>query len=64
MKQWTANAQINIDRNLRLQYLAGISVNSYMEAEILNGILKCYKFPEDLFVGSAPRIDIRRSRVI
>ena len=57
MKGWTANAQINTDRNLRLQYLAGMSVNSYMEAEILNGIMKYYKFPDDIFIGSTQRID-------
>ena len=27
---WMKNAQINTDRNLRLQYLAGMSVNSYI----------------------------------
>jgi len=57
MREWMANAQINTDRNLRLQYLAGLSVNSYIEAEILNGILKYYKFPEDIFIGSSRRIE-------
>jgi spermidine synthase len=57
MREWMTNAQINTDRNLRLQYLAGMSVNSYMEAEILNGIMKYYKFPEDMFIGSSQRIE-------
>jgi spermidine synthase len=56
MKEWMEGAQINTDRNLRLQYLAGMSVNSYMETKILNGILKYYKFPEDMFSGSPQRI--------
>ena len=56
MKEWVENAQINTDRNLRLQYLAGMSVNSFMQTEILNGILKYYKFPEDVFIGSSQRI--------
>jgi spermidine synthase len=56
MKEWTENAQINTDRNLRLQYLAGMALNSYMQAEILNGILKYYKFPNDMFNGSPQRI--------
>ena len=56
MKEWMQNAQINTDRNLRLQYLAGMSVNSFMATEILNGILKYYSFPEDLFIGSSQRI--------
>jgi len=57
MKEWMENAQINTDRNLRLQYLAGMSLNSHMETEILNGILKDYKFPEDIFSGSSEHIE-------
>jgi len=56
LKEWMENAQINRDSNLRLQYLAGMSVNSFMETEILNGILKYYRFPEDMFGGSAERV--------
>ena len=56
MKEWMENAQINTDLNLRLQYLAGMSVNSFMQAEILNSILKYYKFPEEIFRGSSQRI--------
>jgi len=54
--KWMEDAQINTDRNLRLQYLAGMSVNSYMATEILNSILKYYQFPEDVFIGSSQRI--------
>jgi spermidine synthase len=54
--EWMDNAQINTDRNLRLQYLAGMSVNSFMETEILNGILKYYRFPGDMFSGLSERI--------
>lgn len=56
MGEWVENAQINTDRNLRLQYLAGMSVNQYMETTIQNGILKYYKFPEDMFSGSSQRV--------
>jgi spermidine synthase len=56
MKEWMENAQINTDRNLRLQYLAGMSVNSYVATDILQGILKYYKFPEDVFIGSSQRV--------
>jgi spermidine synthase len=52
MEEWMEGAQINTNRNLRLQYLAGMSVNMYMKDEILNGILKYYRFPEDVFIGS------------
>lgn len=61
MKEWIKNAQINTDRNLRLQYLAGMSLNSFMQTEILHGILKYYKFPEDIFNGSSQRIQEMKS---
>jgi spermidine synthase len=56
-KEWCKGAQINTDRNLRLQYLAGMWLNSYMGPEILYDILKYYKYPEDLFVGSEDKIN-------
>jgi spermidine synthase len=55
MDEWMENAQINRDRNLRLQYLAGMSVNSYGATNILQGILKYSEFPEDMFIGSPLR---------
>ena len=51
-----AGAQINTDRNLRLQYLAGMSLNSNMGERILSGILAYYRFPDQTFVGSPERI--------
>jgi spermidine synthase len=57
LMEWMEDAQINRDRNLRLQYLAGISVNSFKQAEILKGILKSYRFPEDMFTGSSESVD-------
>jgi len=58
---WMKDAQINTDRNLRLQYLAGMSVNSYMETEILKGILNSFKFPDDIFVGSVGNLQALKS---
>jgi spermidine synthase len=54
---WMEGAQINRDRNLRLQYLAGMSVNAYIATDILQGILEYYEFPENMFVGSPRRIE-------
>ena len=54
-------AQINTDRNLRLQYLAGWSANSYMGAEILNEILRYKQFPENLFLGTEPQLKTLRA---
>jgi spermidine synthase len=61
MKEWMKNAQINTDRNLRLQYLAGMYFNSFEATEILKGILKYYKFPEDVFKGSSQRVQVMQS---
>jgi spermidine synthase len=52
LQEWMRNAQINTDRNLRLQYLAGMWLNCYLGREILNGIVQYYEFPDDLFFGS------------
>ncbi|MEA2592201.1 MAG: spermidine synthase, partial [Actinomycetota bacterium] len=46
LKEWSRGAQINTDRNLRLQYLAGMSLNSYMGEGILSSILAYYRFPD------------------
>ncbi len=53
LKLWMQNAQINFDRNLRLQYLAGLSFNSYIAGEILQEILTYYRYPGSIMTGSA-----------
>jgi len=58
---WMEGAQINTDRNMRLQYLAGMAINLNMRKEILNRILEYYTFPEDVFSGSSE--NIRRLKV-
>jgi spermidine synthase len=52
LKDWSRGAQINTDRNLRLQYLAGMWLNSYKAEGILASILAHYRFPDQTFVGS------------
>jgi spermidine synthase len=49
---WLKRAEINRDRNLRLQYLAGMSPNLYHEHSIYDEMVAYRKFPEDLFVAS------------
>lgn len=53
---WTEKAQINRDRNLRLQYLAGMWFNSYQSTKILQSILVHYRFPSNVFTGPNERI--------
>ena len=45
LKEWSRGAQINTDRNLRLQYLAGMWLNSNMGEQILAGILRITASP-------------------
>ena len=47
------DATINTDRNLRLQYLAGLGLNQYTEASIFTEIAKHRTFPEHLFVADS-----------
>ena len=50
---WLRDAQINHDRNLRLQYLAGLGLNLYQADVIYADMLKYVsKSPDDLFTGS------------
>ena len=56
LHEWMKDAQINTDRNLRLQYLAGMWLNSYLGTQILNGITKYYSFPDEVFVGSGEKV--------
>jgi spermidine synthase len=50
---WLADAEINRDRNLRLQYLAGVGAHNYNEAIIYDEMLRFRKYPEKLFVAGA-----------
>ena len=52
LRPWLADGQINLDRNLRLEYLAGMANNVYDNA-IYEDILAYWRFPEELFTGSA-----------
>ena len=57
---WLKDAQINTDRNLRLQYLAGMSSSAYLAAEIYEDLVRNRRFPEDLFVASEATKDLLR----
>jgi spermidine synthase len=52
LREWLSDASINRDRDLRLQYLAGLGLNQYQSAAIYAGIVQYRRFPEDLFSGS------------
>lgn len=63
LQEWMADAQINTDRNLRLQYLAGMSLNCYLGREILDEIVQYYEFPDELFFGSDERMQALRELI-
>jgi spermidine synthase len=50
---WLANAEINRERSLRLQYLAGMAANTDSRYAIFQSILAYRRYPADLFVASA-----------
>jgi hypothetical protein len=61
LKPFVANAQINEDISQRLQYLAGLGVNSMAFRGIYREIVAHRRFPEGFFVGSAGRIEALRT---
>jgi spermidine synthase len=50
---WLKDAEINRDRNLRLQYLAGMGLNLYRADVIYAEMLRHSQQPHDIFIGSA-----------
>ncbi|MFA7281808.1 MAG: fused MFS/spermidine synthase [Sterolibacterium sp.] len=63
LKPWLADAQINTDRNLRLQYLAGFGLNTYDQARIYAEMAQYRKYPEGLFTGSPQQLERLRVRM-
>jgi spermidine synthase len=60
---WLADAAINRDRNLRLQYLAGMGFNLYQSEAIYADMLQYSQYPKDLFVGSDTTLQQLRSAI-
>lgn len=52
LSHWLEDAEINVDKNMRLQYLAGIGLNLYENTSIYNNMLsQGVSYPTDLFIG-------------
>jgi spermidine synthase len=56
-----AGAQINEDLNMRLQYIAGLGLNSMAYQRIYKDIIGYRRFPEGLVVGTGGRMDALRT---
>jgi spermidine synthase len=63
LKPWLRDAAINRDRNLRMQYLAGLGLNRDDSAAIYAGLLAYRRFPEDLFTSAEGRVDSLREAI-
>ncbi len=57
LKGWLADAQVNRDRDLRLQYLAGLGLNEHSGDEIYREMLDYRTYPDDLFVATEGTVD-------
>jgi spermidine synthase len=60
LRPWLADAQLNLDRNLRLQYLAGFGLNRYEQQSIYANMIQYRQFPEGLFTGTPDQIEALR----
>jgi len=53
---WFAGVELNLDRDLRLQYMGGWGINSRLEDAIYRQMLSFRRAPRNLFTGSPQRI--------
>jgi len=63
MANWLKDAQINTDRNLKLQYLAGLGLNLYQSDAIYKAMSRESKYPDELFAGSPDTIEALKARI-
>ena len=56
LRPWLADAQINRDKNLRLQFLAGLGLNLYDQAGIYSQMVQYRRYPEGLFTGTPEQL--------
>ena len=60
---WLKDAMINHDRNLRLQYLAGMGLNLYQSGPIYSEMLSYARYPEGMFTGSEASVQAVRDGI-
>ena len=56
LRPWLADAQINRDRNLRLQFLAGRGLEPLRSGGIYSQMLQYRRYPEGLFIGTPEQL--------
>ena len=60
---WLADAEINRERHLRLQYLAGLAANTDERFLIFQQIVQYRRYPADLFEASA-ELEVANAAVV
>lgn len=63
LAQWAQGAAINRDRNLRMQYLAGLGLNRDDSAAIYGTLLAHRRFPDEVFQSTQGRADSLRAAI-
>ncbi len=51
LSPWLADAEINRDHSLRLQYLAGLSIDNFDTSEIFRAVAAHRRYPENVFIA-------------
>ena len=63
LASWLQGVQLNRDKNLRLQYLAGMGLNLYQSGPIYSEMIANTRFPENMFEGSPALIQAVRDGI-
>jgi len=63
LQPWLEDADINSDRDLRLQYLAGMGVNVDAQYAIHSQLIRARRLPDGLFVGSEANLAELRNAI-
>jgi spermidine synthase len=63
LKPMLSNARINEDLNMRLQYIAGMGLNSVTSAQIYRSILHYRRFPQGLLTGHGEPMNALRELI-
>lgn len=61
---WLADAERNVDVSLRLQYLAGLSLDHYRDHEIYAAMRTDFRVPEGLFTGPEHDLEALRAQLL
>ena len=53
LEPWLKGAEINRDRSLRLQYMAGLTVDRYEAPAMYQALLPYRRYPQEIFITPA-----------